>query len=84
MPPVVKLGIQISESLDDMTECVCDLFGDMVNNHVEEPSWPEHPYGPEQLRKRVLAVPVKDLRELHLLWPCEDPQDFWETKVRKV
>lgn len=64
-----------------MTNYICDLFGDMVNKHVIEPSWPEHPYGPEQVRRRVFAVPVKDLQQLHLIWPCEDMTGYWQSKV---
>ena len=52
------------ESLDEMTNYVCDLFGNIVNKKVKEPSWPEHPYGADQLRKRVYAVPIKDIRKL--------------------
>lgn len=69
------------ESLDEMTKFVCDLFGEIVNKKVREPSWPEHPYGPDQLRKRVLVVPVKDLRRLQLLWPCYDLHKYWESRV---
>lgn len=65
-----------------MTKYVGDLFGGIVNKNVPEPRWPEHPYGPDQLRGRVLTVPVKDLRELHLIWPCEDVHNDWVGKVR--
>ena len=72
------------ESLDEMTNYVCDLFGNIVNKKVNEPSWPEHPYGADQLRKRVYAVPIKDIRKLSLLWPCDDLQQWWESMVSVI
>ena len=64
-----------------MTQYVCDLFGKTVNKKVKVPSWSVHPYGPEQLRKRVLVVPIKDLRRLELLWPCDYLHQWWESMV---
>ena len=79
----IKVLALVSESADDMTRYVCELFGGMVNKHITQPCWTEHPYGPEQLRKRVYVVPVQDIRELHLTWPCEDMNDHWQSKVRR-
>lgn len=64
-----------------MTEYVCDLFGGVANNQVEQPRWPDHPYGEEQIRSRIYAVPVKDLRRLTILWPGPDTHQYWESMV---
>ena len=74
---------RIVESLDDMTEYICNVFGNVLNKNVVPPHWDEHPYGSEQLRKRVYAVPVKDIRRLTLIWPCPDLNELWESMVRR-
>lgn len=74
--------ITFTESLDEMTRFVCNLFEKIVNMRVREPCWQEHPYGPQQLRRRVFAVPIMDVRRLELLWPCEDLHQWWESMVR--
>jgi len=69
-----------------MTRYVCELFGNTVGNTVNKkvkaPMWPEHPYGIDQLKRRVFAVPIKDTRKLELLWPCDYLHQWWESRVR--
>ncbi|XP_067928601.1 insulin-degrading enzyme-like [Watersipora subatra] len=76
---LMSLAVLCKESLDEMTMYVCELFGNTMNKRVKKPSWPEHPYGPQQLRKRVHVVPIKDIRTLELLWPCDHLHKWWQS-----
>lgn len=39
-----------SESLDELTSMVVQLFGEVENKNVPVPEFPEHPFQEEQLR----------------------------------
>ncbi len=43
----------ILESLDELTDLVVPLFGDVENKNVAVPSWEEHPYGPNEVKVRT-------------------------------
>ena len=46
----------LAESLDELTDYIVPLFGDVENKNCEVPSWPEHPYGPNEVKVRNLYV----------------------------
>ncbi|KAF6025311.1 IDE [Bugula neritina] len=56
---VMGLAILCKEPLDEMTRYVCELFGNTVNKKVKAPMWPEHPYGIDQLKRRVLLSQLR-------------------------
>jgi len=39
-----------AESLDELSDLVVGLFGDVANKKVSVPEWPNHPLGPNQLK----------------------------------
>lgn len=38
------------ESIEELREMVLPLFSDVTNKEVEKPYWPEHPYGPDEVK----------------------------------
>lgn len=48
---------------------------------VEEPKWTDSPYGPEELRKKLSVVPVKDIRNLGISFPIPDLADEYKASV---
>ena len=42
----------LAESLDDLAEMIVQLFGDVENKDIDVPCWPEHPYGPNEVKVR--------------------------------
>lgn len=66
----------ISEDLDTLEEMVVNLFSGVKNKNVTAPNWPDHPYGPKQLQMKGLIVPVKDLRNLNIIFAIPDLHDY--------
>lgn len=69
---IMTLSVLGKESLDDLENMVNSLFENVENNNVIAPTWPEHPYHPEDNRTLTYIVPVKDIRNLKLLFPIPD------------
>ncbi|CAI2355411.1 unnamed protein product [Caenorhabditis sp. 36 PRJEB53466] len=61
------------EPLDDLERYLGTFEFDAIENKkVSRKTWSEHPYGPEQLGKKVEAVPIKDTRMLTITFPFPD------------
>ncbi|CAI9736365.1 insulin-degrading enzyme-like [Octopus vulgaris] len=76
---IMTLAVLGKESLDELTAMVLPLFDKVVNKNVEIPVWNEHPCGCEQVKTRVITVPVKDLRNLAIVWPIPDIQAYYKS-----
>ena len=63
---------------------VVPLFGNVRNKHVTIPSWDESPYGEEELQKMIKIIPVKDVRDLGIVWCIPDLQPHYRTNVRTL
>ncbi len=50
--------MRVTESLDELTDMVAPLFGDVENKNLSVPEWLQHPYGPDQLKVRALGCVV--------------------------
>ncbi len=46
----IRWFVSLSESLDELSDLVIPLFGGVENKSLEVPSWPEHPYGPNEVK----------------------------------
>lgn len=69
---LMGLCILAKESIEELTDLVIPMFVGVENKNLPPPRWDEHPYGDKQLRKRVHAVPIKDVRSLHVAFPVPD------------
>ncbi|CAD5115557.1 DgyrCDS4521 [Dimorphilus gyrociliatus] len=76
---IMGLCVVGKESLEELTEMVVPLFGDVKNKSVDIPEWKDHPYGPEQLKKLIKIVPVKDIRNLYVNWPIPDLRNHYRS-----
>lgn len=56
-------------------------FGNVANKNVEAPIWEEHPFKAEQLRTCAFVVPLKDVRNLNIIFPSPDLQQYYKSAV---
>ncbi|KAK0408400.1 hypothetical protein QR680_003933 [Steinernema hermaphroditum] len=67
------------ESLDELEKMAMSLnFGDIENKNIKPKHWDEHCYGPEELGWRIDVVPVKDIRQLHLVFAVDDYKQYYK------
>ncbi|GAB6025052.1 hypothetical protein CHUAL_010157 [Chamberlinius hualienensis] len=76
---IMGLAILGKESLDELQEMVTETFVGAVNKNVSIREWNQHPYGPEQLKKIVYVVPIKDIRKLSLTFPIPYLHPYYKT-----
>lgn len=69
---IMSLVVLSQESLDEMTSLVTQLFCEIKNKSLSAPEWKVHPFGPQQAKKKLMVVPVKDVRSLTITWPIPD------------
>ncbi|CAG0887165.1 unnamed protein product [Cyprideis torosa] len=56
---IMTLAVFGKEDLDELESEVLKHFSKIVNKNVEKPSWPEHPYGPNEVGKILEIVPLR-------------------------
>ncbi|XP_065349180.1 insulin-degrading enzyme-like [Cloeon dipterum] len=76
---IMSLVILGKDSLDELQEKAENMFGAIENKRVTLPEWPGHPYGPEQLKKKIRVVPVHDLRLLTISFPIPDMRQHYKS-----
>lgn len=65
------------EPLDTLQSMAVELFSPVSNKALDTIQWQEHPYGSEQLKRRVDIVPIKDLRGMHVCFPMPDMRPWY-------
>ncbi|CAG0887466.1 unnamed protein product, partial [Cyprideis torosa] len=75
----MTLAVFGKEDLDELESEVLKHFSKIVNKNVEKPSWPEHPYGPNEVGKILEIVPVRETREMAIIFPIPDQMKFYKT-----
>lgn len=75
---IMSLVVLGKESLDELARMVVPLFSVVPNKGVERPTWPQHPYGPEQVGLQAHVVPVKDNRFLYMTFPTPDLRQYYK------
>ncbi|XP_028137935.1 insulin-degrading enzyme isoform X1 [Diabrotica virgifera virgifera] len=76
---IMSLAILGKESLDELEEMVVKLFSSVQNKDVEAPVWKTHPFSDSQFRTKVYVSPVKDVRNLNIVFPSEDLTEFYKS-----
>ncbi|VEN56875.1 unnamed protein product [Callosobruchus maculatus] len=69
---IMSLAVLGKESLDELEEMVVQLFSSIEDKNVEVPIVTEHPYTEDQFRTVVYISPVKDVRNLNIVFPSAD------------
>ncbi|GFO42675.1 insulin-degrading enzyme [Plakobranchus ocellatus] len=75
---IMGLCVVGHESLDELQAMVVPLVEKVVNKDVEMPRWDSTPYTENELQTIVYVVPVKDIREMIVVWPTPDVSDFYK------
>ena len=76
---IMSLAVLGKESLDDLEEMVVALFQNVENKNVTAPSWSQHPYLPEDNRSLTYVLPVKDIRNLEILFSMPDFREHYKS-----
>lgn len=59
------------------------LFSYVKDKSVTPPKWEEHPFKDENLRTCAYICPVKDARNLNLVFPSFDMQEYYKSAVSR-
>ncbi|XP_065350635.1 insulin-degrading enzyme-like [Cloeon dipterum] len=76
---IMSLVILGKDSLDELQEKAENKFGTIENKRVTLPEWPGHPLGPEQLKKKIRAVPINDSQTLVITFPIPDMRQHYKS-----
>ncbi|KAJ3270626.1 Insulinase (Peptidase M16) [Terramyces sp. JEL0728] len=76
---IMKLVILGKESIPELTELAIKMFSGIKNKKIEPPTFGVHPYTRNELMKLIKIKPVKERRNLTLLFPCRDHKEHYET-----
>ncbi|XP_023021581.1 insulin degrading metalloproteinase isoform X2 [Leptinotarsa decemlineata] len=76
---IMCLAVLGKESLDELEEMVVKLFATVENKDVQAPVWKNHPYEDDQLKSLVYIAPVKDVRNLNIIFPSPDLTEFYKS-----
>lgn len=58
------------------------LFSEVKNKNAKKVIYKEHPYGPQELKRKFYVTPVRDIRSLKINFPAPDITDQYKTAVR--
>jgi len=78
---MMTLAVLGKESLDDLEAMVKPLFSLVKNKDVEIPRWSESPFGPEQVGVLIRVLPIKDIRQMNIVFPFPDTTKSYRTGV---
>uniref|UniRef100_A0AAR5Q891 Insulin-degrading enzyme n=1 Tax=Dendroctonus ponderosae TaxID=77166 RepID=A0AAR5Q891_DENPD len=76
---IMCLAVLGKESLDELEAMVVELFALVKNKQVVADSWERHPFRDDQLGSQVYVTPVKDVRNLNLVFPCGDYIQYYKS-----
>ncbi|KAK4883510.1 hypothetical protein RN001_006829 [Aquatica leii] len=76
---IMALAILGKESLDELEEIVVRLFSPVKDKGVVAPRWDEHPFTEEQLGTCGYIVPIRDVRNLNIVFPLPDLLQYYKS-----
>lgn len=77
---IMKLCILGKQSLDDL-QCMAKKYFSAVENKARAvPSWTSQPFTPKFVSQLYEVVPVKDLRQLQVVWPVPPCRQYYKEK----
>jgi len=77
---IMKLAIYGKESLNDLTEMAVRLFSNIKNINVVPTKFPNDTIAKDDINKVLIYKPVKDLRNIDLIFPFKDDVSHYLTK----
>lgn len=80
---LMRLVVYGATTLDQLEQWVVQKFSAVPNKNLQRFSTPEDPFHPEQLAKIVNIVPVKDAKNIEVIFPMPATEDLYLTKPTK-
>lgn len=80
---IMRLVVYGAADLDTMEGWVQDKFSAVTNTNLTRQAFPSDPFRAEQLQKIVEMVPVRDVKNVELLFPIPAVEDLYLTKPTK-
>jgi insulysin len=77
---VMKLCVLGKESLDELEKWCRELFSGIPNKEIKLTEYQEWPMTSDNKAVQQLVVPVKELRQVKLIWPMKSLQEAYEEK----
>eukprot|EP00752_Nemacystus_decipiens_P012492 g11064.t1 len=78
---LMRLVVLGKGGLDELQAMAVEKFSLVVNTNAAAPSFGGHvPFGPEQVKRRVNVVPVKDMRDITMTWPMPPVDKHYRSK----
>ncbi|XP_003701355.1 insulin degrading metalloproteinase isoform X2 [Megachile rotundata] len=75
---LMALCVLGKESLDELEQMVVELFSQVENKEAELLVWPEHPFSEEHFKTKWYIVPIRDMRNLCIIFPLPDLQEHYK------
>lgn len=60
---------------------VVQLFSGVKDKSVVAPRWEEHPFSENSMKTCVYICPIKDVRNLNMVFPSPDLQEYYKSAV---
>ncbi|XP_066145097.1 insulin-degrading enzyme isoform X3 [Euwallacea fornicatus] len=76
---IMSLAVLGKGGLDELEATVVELFSCVKNKNVDVDRWDSSPYKDDQLRTLVYITPVKDVRNLNIVFPCDDYTQYYKS-----
>lgn len=61
-----------------------ELFSEVKDKSVIPSKWEQHPFNDENLRTCAYICPIKDARNLNLVFPSLDLQEYYKSAVSRI
>lgn len=79
---IMTLAVLGSENLDELEEMVKPLFSQVKNKDVELSVWNSTPFGPNEVGVLIRVLPIKDIRQMSIVFPFPDTTSSYKAAVR--
>ena len=79
----MRVAVLGRESLDTLQQWVEALFTSVPNKDRPTPVWEQEPYPYERLRREFKVVPVRDMRNLTVVWPMPSLRPLYKCKPQR-
>ncbi|CBJ49276.1 conserved unknown protein [Ectocarpus siliculosus] len=78
---LMRLVVLGKGSLDELQAMAVEKFSQVVNTDASVPSFGGNvPFGPEQVKRRIHVVPVKESRDVTMSWPLPPIEQHFRSK----
>lgn len=79
---LMSLCVLGKESIDDLIKIVVPLFACIKNKNATPKVWTNHPYSAKSLQKKIFVVPIKDKRNMDIIFKYTDETKYYKEAVR--